>query len=290
MKVEPGHPAIRVTRADVTRAARSVGIVEGDTVMVHSSLKSMGTVEGGPGAVIDGLLDAVGPGGTVAVPTLCNWKPEEKDTVFQRWDPKTSPSYVGALTEALRRRPDAFRSDHATHSVAAVGARAAELTARHGAAGPRLCPFGDKAFARESPWERLYQWNAAYCFIGVNFRVNTMLHYVETRLVERALERCPDADRPARRGEVAGWMTSGVWPSLSLEAREHAESVMTRQGIVRVGRLGAAAFRCARTRPMVDAWLALLEAEPARWFPPVYSYTDWLAAIQRSVDPAARKG
>ena len=142
MKPEPGDKSIQVTRADVTAGLRSVGIVPGDTVMFHSSLSSMGTVVGGPDTVIDGFLDAVGPTGTVAVPTLCNWKPEEQRLVFPRWDPRTTPSYVGIISETFRKRPEAVRSDHATHSVAAIGARAAELTADHGAGGLRLGPFG----------------------------------------------------------------------------------------------------------------------------------------------------
>ena len=73
-------------------SARPVGIAEGDTVMLHTSLSSMGTVVGGADAVVDGFLDAVGPTGTVAVPTLCNWTPEEQHLVLERWRPRTSPS------------------------------------------------------------------------------------------------------------------------------------------------------------------------------------------------------
>lgn len=283
MIVKHGDPNIRVNRRDVAEAARSVGVVEGDTLMFHSSFKSIGVVEGGPDAVIDGLLDAVGVSGTVAVPTLCNWKPEQKHLVFEQWDPNTSPSYVGAITEIFRKRPEALRSDHATHSVAAIGARARELTERHGASGARPGPFGDKAFAKESPWQKFYDWNAAYCFIGVNFRVNTMLHYVETLVVERALARCPAEEQAMRREEVAGWMKPGVWPSFSLADREAIEALLTEKGIVRVGKLGAAAFKCARTRPMIDEWLKIVEREPRRWFPPVYCYMDWLGKIESTV-------
>ena len=43
--------------------------------------------------------------------------------------------------------------------------------------------YGDTAFAEASPWERLYQWNAHYCFVGVDFTVNTMGHYCQCRLI-----------------------------------------------------------------------------------------------------------
>ena len=64
-------PAIHVNHDEITAALHEVGVERGDTVMFHSSLSSMGWVVGGADTVIDGFLDAVGPHGTVVVPTLC---------------------------------------------------------------------------------------------------------------------------------------------------------------------------------------------------------------------------
>jgi len=277
MEPEIGDPNVSVTRQDIPAAVECVGIAEGDVVFFDSSLSSMGHIVGGPDALIDGLLDAVGPTGTVAVPTLCNWKPDEQRLVYERWDPATSPSFVGAITEAFRRRPDALRSDQATHSVAAIGAEAAELTANHGASGRRPGPFGDTAFARESPWERMYQWNAAYCFIGVTFRVCTMVHYVESLIVERALERADPANRPALADEVAGWMKPGVWTGIRVDEREIIEKMLAGQGLVRYGSIGSATFRCARAKSMVDEWIRIVEADPERWCPE--DFVKWLARV-----------
>ncbi len=274
MKPEPGDTSISVTRDDVAGALREVGVVEGDAAMFHSSLSSMGTVVGGPDAVIDGFLDAVGPTGTVAVPTLCNWAPDEQHLVFERWDPATSPSYVGAITEVFRKRPEAVRSDNATHSVAAIGARAGELTANHGASGLRKGPFGPRAFAAESPWEKLRQWDAAYCFIGVTFWVNTMVHYVESVLVERAVGRAPEDRRDDLEARVAGWMEPGVWPTFRIEDRVIIEEMLAQMGIERQTRLGSATLRCARAKPMIDEWIRIAETDPERWMPD--DYLQWL--------------
>mgnify|MGYP005847376625 CR=1 FL=1 len=275
MKPEKGDPTVNVDVADVVRGLRDVGVLPGDTVMFHSSLSSIGTVVGGTNAVIDGFLQAVGPQGTVAVPTLCNWQPGEEHLVFERWHPRISPSYVGKVTETFRLRPDALRSNHATHSVAAIGARARELTADHGTYGERLGPFGPKAFAAASPWQRLVDWNAAYCFIGVTFRVNTMVHYVESLVVERALERVAAVQRAELAAEVVGWMKPGVWPTIAIEDREAIERMLAERGLVRYGRIGSATLRCAHARPMVETWLAIIEETPERWFPP--EFQRWLA-------------
>jgi len=266
--VEPevGDKSVRVTREDAAKALRSVGVEPGDTVMFHSSLSSMGTVVDGPNTVIDGFLEALGPDGTVAVPTLCNWTREDQGLVFGRWDPATSPSYVGAITETFRQRPDAVRSDNPTHSVAAVGARAAELTADHGAAGLRPGPFGEKAFAAASPWERFFQWNASYCFVGVDFRVNTMVHFVESLVVERALQRVAPRKRARLVKKVSGWMRPGVWPTVRITDRLIIQQILEEQGVLRRGRIGSATLLRTPARPMVNEWLGVMESEPEAWF------------------------
>jgi aminoglycoside 3-N-acetyltransferase len=274
MDREAGDKKVQVRAEDVTNALCEVGVVKGDTVMFHSSLSSMGHVVGGADAVIAGFLDAVGPTGTVAVPTLCNWTPEEQHLVFERWDPATTPSFVGAITEGFRRRPDAIRSDNATHSVAAIGARAEQLTARHGMGGLRQGPFGPKAFAVESPWERFRQWDVAYCFLGVTFQVNTMVHYVESLLVERAILRAPEDKREHLESRIARWMQPGIWPTIRIEDREVIEGILAEMAIVRYALIGAATLRCACAKRMVDEWIRTVEADPARWLPD--DYLQWL--------------
>ena len=94
--------------------------------MVHSSLSSLGTVEGGAETVMEALLQALGNEGTLVVPTFT-------DEVVARYngfvfDVSNTPSYVGAITEAARARPDALRSHHPWHSVSAIGPMADDLT------------------------------------------------------------------------------------------------------------------------------------------------------------------
>jgi len=260
MKPEPGDNRIKVTRADVAAAARSVGIVPGDTVMFHSSLSSMGWVVGGPNAVIDGFLDAVGPGGTVAVPTL--WLSRSEPERISEWDVNTSPSKVGLITEVFRKRPDSVRSNNPSHSVSAIGARAVELTRDHGI-GPRICCFGDEAFARVSPWQKFYDWNAAYCFIGVDLTVNTMRHFMECLIVERLLAEAPPHKRDELADQVQRRTKDGVWPhhnSQLMEAR------LDKLGLMRYSKIGSATLRCVRAKPMVDTCIGILMAEPEEWF------------------------
>jgi len=274
MLAEAGGRAPRVTADDVAAGVRAIGVQPGDIVMFHSSLKSMGHVVGGPNAVIDGFLQAVGPEGTVAVPTL--WWNGTQD--LADWDCDNSPSYPGLITETFRQRPDSIRSNNPTHSVSAIGRRARELTAQHGERGRRPCMYGDAAFAEASPWERLYRWNAHYCFLGVDFTVNTMGHYCQCVLLQWALERAPPDRRDDLEARISRWDTtlrwyrerqSGsesavelVWPGFDFrEMGEHLAGL----GLVRFGTIGAATIRGIRTRDMVETIVATLKAEPERW-------------------------
>jgi len=62
-------PSHTVTRADILAGLQSLGLPPGAKVLVHSSLRSRGHIEGGADAVIDALLDSVGTPGTV--PRTC---------------------------------------------------------------------------------------------------------------------------------------------------------------------------------------------------------------------------
>lgn len=286
MQHDPGDKSIEVTAEDVAAGVRSVGARPGDVVMFHSSLSSMGAVVGGPDTVIEGFLQAVAPDGTVAVPTL--WWNGKQD--LADWDVNTSPSYPGLITEVLRQRPDSLRSNNPTHSVSAIGPRAAELTATHGQSGLRPCMYGDAAFAADSPWEKLYQWDALYCFVGVDFTVNTMGHYCQSRLVEWALQQAPPEKRAGldqrisrmedcleyyRQSQAGTPTLKFMWPMFGFQRMgEHLADL----GLVSFGKIGSATIRAIRAHVMVDTILETVKAAPEEWFPESFLVW-WYAAL-----------
>jgi len=260
MKPEKGDKQIRVTHKEVVTGVKAAGVRFGDIVFFHSSLSSMGMVVGGADTVIDGFLSVVGPEGTVAVPTLCQKDSEKR---FETWDKSRSLSDVGLITEVFRLKPEAHRSDHPTHSVAAIGARAKELVQEHANAHGRVSPWGDAAFAPGSPWEKLYLWNASYMFIGVNFAVCTMKHYIESLFVERALATVHPQKKAKLQSRVQGWLKPGVWPSYNstmMEEYFHARELMN------YSEIGSATVRHIKSSDLVDTALEILQTETNRWF------------------------
>jgi aminoglycoside 3-N-acetyltransferase len=160
-----------IGREGIASALRFLGLRSGYHVLVHSSLSSMGHVEGGAATVVQALLDVVGADGTVIVPTLTGNEliGPDADMTF---DIVTSPSWNGAVAEAVRTWPGAVRSVHPTHSVAAIGAAAQRLTCGH---VDCVTPCGEG-----SPYARLAADPAGMILLlGCDHESNTTLHHVE---------------------------------------------------------------------------------------------------------------
>jgi len=179
-----------LVRGDIVGALRSVGVGDGDILEVHCSLSAMGWVVGGALTVVDALLEAVGPTGTVCMPahTSDNGDPSrwENPPVPESWwsiigdhmpafDRDRSPSRgMGAVAETFRTCPGTLRSSHPRHSHLASGPCAADIVSTH-----RL----DGAFDTDSPLGRVHEMNGKVLLLGVGHENNSILHLAE-HLVE----------------------------------------------------------------------------------------------------------
>lgn len=148
-----------------------LGIVPGDVLLVHSSMKGLGQIDGGPDAVIAALLAAVGDEGTVLFPTLTGAR-EDGPEHPPRIELATTPCWTGLIPETARQHPQAIRSIHPTHSIAAIGNDAAEWASGH-ERGVSPC---DQA----SPYYRLMDRRGKILLLGgVTHESNTSMHCVE---------------------------------------------------------------------------------------------------------------
>lgn len=186
MTVPPGPIC---TRDSLAEDLRKLGIVPGETLLLHSSLSSLGWVVGGAVTVVESILDALGTSGTLAVPTMtvdnsdpASWSnppvPREWWPVIRAatpaYDPRVTPStWMGAIAETVRTWPDARRSDHPQTSFAAVGPRAASITDGHSVD----CRLGEK-----SPLARLEAAGARVLLLGAGFDACTCFHLAEYRV------------------------------------------------------------------------------------------------------------
>jgi len=162
---------------------RSLGVGEGDTVMVHASLRKIGPVEGGAEGVVAALEKAVGPGGTLLM-TLgaldkWSWVNERLESERQAllagsppFDFRSTPADpdVGVLAEVFRKAPGTMVNDHPEGRFGARGRLARELL--------RAAPWNDY-YGPGSPLERLVAHGGTVLRLGADPGTVTLLHYAE---------------------------------------------------------------------------------------------------------------
>ena len=150
----------------IARELCGTGISPGDTILVHSSLSSLGYVPGGAEMVVGGLVRAVGPDGTLLMPAL-----SYQQRPHHVHDTRRTPSNVGAIPEHFRLRPGTVRSVHPTHSVCGIGRRAVDLLSRH---AEDSTPCGPS-----SPLNLMLDIGAKIVMLGCGLRPNTTMHALE---------------------------------------------------------------------------------------------------------------
>jgi aminoglycoside N3'-acetyltransferase len=143
---------------------RRIGVEAGDVLLVHASFRATRPVEGGPRGLIDALLEAIGPRGTLVMPS---WSGTD-DAPF---DPQTSPAAadLGIVADTFWRLPGALRSDH-PFAFAALGPDAARITAD---------PLPLPPHAPASPVGRVRDLDGKVLLLGVGHDANSTLHLAE---------------------------------------------------------------------------------------------------------------
>ncbi len=183
-----------------------IGVKHEMTLIVHSSLSSIGWVVGGPSTVVRVLLDLIGAEGTLAMPSATpycsdpvNWTDPRVPEVWLEevrehlpvFDPQTTPTSMGAIPETFRTWPGTLRSNHPLESICARGALASEVTREHPLA------FSE---GRGGPFGKLYELGSWVLLIGVGFNRCTALHFAESLVEKRRVAnvRFPALDHGRR--------------------------------------------------------------------------------------------
>lgn len=250
----PVNPIHGVTKDEIVPNLKALGIGEGDSVLVHSSLSSFGYVVGGADTVIDALLDATGPEGTVLVPTLTGRR-EDGPNNPPVFDVRNTPCWTGRIPTQFMKRPGARRSLHPTHSVCGIGAIAAALIEGHERS---LTPCG-----AQSPYYRLAQKGGFILLIGVGQASNTTIHTAEELAeVPYHMQKEPvntividyEGKRRVERLYLHDWGTPRRF--------ERIDEELLHLGIMRIGKVGASTLRLISSLPMIEFLVEKLRKEP----------------------------
>ncbi len=263
------HQQPHTTRAQMAEDLHRLGVEAADILLVHSSLKSLGYVEGGPGAVIGALLDAVGPEGTLMLPTYympggtIHTTCQKKGYVF---DPRVHGTGLGAIPSAFLRFPGVKRSVHPTHSVSALGKYAKYLTEAHHRA--------PSTFGAGSPWQRWVEVGGKALGLGVSLAPVAIYHYLEDnvgdefpipiKLPEIYNIKCRDwsgnlIDVPVNPYDPQYVVGRRVDHKERDDLREYFWKEFNRAGLLTVGKVGQAVSWIAGSRQFYDHLYLLMK-------------------------------
>lgn len=243
------------TRASLAHDLRQLGVLADMTLIVHSSLRSLGWVCGGPVAVVQALMDVVTENGTIVMPTqttgLSDPAKWENPPVPREWwqviydampifDPQTAPSSgMGQIVETFRTWPGVVRSYHPHVSFAAWGWHAHFITEGHAL---------ENSLGEGSPLARIYDLDGWVLLLGVGYDSCTSFHLAEYRapgvkeemLGAPMLENGQHVWKQYRDIEI----DSTIFPKIGADFEE--------TGLVKISRVGSAVARLFSQRQGVD--------------------------------------
>ena len=240
-----------VTRKQIAADLRKLGIRRGDILEVHSSLKAVGRVQGGPKAVIRAFQVLIGTSGTLLMPVLSYCYTQLRE-VFAH---ATSPSKVGLITETFRTMPGVVRSCCPTHSVAAWGRRAVELTMHHALTAP---------IGVGSPLHLAALAGGKVVLLGCTQKTNSFLHVVEALTGHPAYLDTPIYGDTAQIRMPDGMIKTVQTRSQTGDSRNFIalEPFLERSGLIAHGLVGAAPTQVMVGQAVIDCLVPILKKRP----------------------------
>lgn len=239
-----------MTPAEVSSQLRELGVRRGGVLLVHTSFRAVRPIAGGPEGLIAALRDALGPEGTLVMPSWSGLDDEP-------FDPKTTPSAddLGIVAQTFWRLPGVRRSNH-FHAFAAAGPRAEVVTAD---------PLPLPPHIPASPVGRVHDLNGQVLLLGVGHSENTTLHLAELL-----------ASVPYRTESYLTVLENGRRVQIRYGENNHccarfalADEWLRSAGRQSEGRVGQAHARLADSRDIVALALERLVADPLFFLHPL---------------------
>ena len=230
--------------ADLAKQLEDLGVRKGGVLLVHTSFRAARPVEGGPLGLIAALREALGPEGTLVMPTMT-----DGESVF---DPKTTPTTdMGIVAETFWRKEGVVRSTHPGGSFAAEGPHAEMICAPQ----PLSPPHGP-----DSPVGRVHDLGGQVLLLGVGHSEDTTLHLAE------AIAGVPySVSHPT----VVGRGTDGRPTTVDIAETDHccrnfalADEWLRASGAQREGKVGNADARLIDAKTIVDEAVARVRRDP----------------------------
>lgn len=247
----------------LTKQLLALGVRPGGVLVVHTSFKQVGRVDGGPLGLIAALRAALGPDGTLVMPTMTDGA--------SRFDPASTPTYeMGITAETFFRQPGVLRSTHPGASFAAEGPLAARICQPQ----PLSPPHGP-----DSPIGRVVDHAGQVLLLGVDHDANTSLHVAE------ALAQVPYAVEHPCVVECDGRVETVLIAETDhcCQGFNQMNALLRACGLQHEARVGAAHARLCDARVVVELARAELARDPLYFLCPPGAACEECARARASV-------
>jgi aminoglycoside N3'-acetyltransferase len=241
--MERQNDLVALSRDEVVDQLRALGVRKGGVLLVHTSFRAVRPVEGGPRGLIEAFRAALGPDGTLVMPS---WTGDDEEP----FDPASTAAAadLGVVADTFWRMPGVARSSH-PFAFAASGPRAAEIIAD---------PLPLPPHIPASPVGRVHDLDGQVLLLGVNHDADTTLHLAELL-----------ADVPYRLPKSITVWRDGRATRVEYGENDHccarfalADGWLRERGLQSEGRVGHAEARLIRARDIVAVALEHLAADP----------------------------
>ena len=175
------------TKDDILCQLKAMNAPQDSVVLMHSSYRAIGSVEGGAEALLSVLIEYFTErGGLFCIPTH-TWHNLRKEITL---DMVSDDTCLGAFSKVAIRSGLGVRSENPAHSMVVFGNR--EKALEFIREEPSLCTPS----APDSTYGKLYSWGGFVLLVGVTHNRNTYLHAVgeilelPNRMKETAIPVC----------------------------------------------------------------------------------------------------
>lgn len=263
--------AYRWPKTEIVKQLRDIGVTPGGVLLLHASFRSVRPVEGGPRGLIEALQSALGPQGTLVMPS---WSGLD-DEPFDREKTPVTPD-LGIVADIFWRLPGAMRSNH-PFAFAAIGPHA-----RHITADPLPLPPHIPA----SPVGRVHELGGQVLLLGVGHDADTTLHLAELM-----------AEVPYGSARHCTILSDGRPVRVEYRENDHccerfslADDWLRAGGLQREGPIGNATARLIGSRAIVAKALGRLARDPLIFLHPLGAGCDECDEARGSVGDRAKEG
>jgi len=240
---------------DILDCLKTLGVNEGDVVLVHSSLSRLGYVQGGAETVVSALLKAVGINGTIGAPTFWGNTVQYLEGA-RTFDVRSSPSILGIISETIRKHPEAKRSLHPTHSAAFTGPSAEYLVKNHHLDNTPVGP--------NSPYMKLVNLEGKILMLGVSLEHLTNFNTIEETIPDFPVKVFLDdpltfkvIDQQGMQSEVTTYCRC---PEVGKKRQSNKmEPLLIKRGVLRKKKLGHGDIRILNAKLLHEALLDLYD-------------------------------